>query len=346
MTVADAGPGGGASSGGGMTTSSSGGAGGMGGGTGAHGGASVGGSGSGGCATCPSEVLATGQIGAAQIAVGTNLVYWTALEGGDAVLRATPKSGNGVFQLAMVALATPKAVAAIGTTVCWAWVGGAATGGVACNPNDGNGVFTPAAATIKEPWDLHFASQDTLFVSDAMVPSKVWKLDPNAIEPLAFFNDASYGAHILGLTFHNDTVYWINIARPRRVEKYDGAGAPIEISQAAALDAPKYIVVDDDYAFWTDVDPDGGLWRGDQDTATKLWAGAALDLVVDAAHVYWTNPPDGKVFRAARNQQPMAKPDPIASNLMKPQGIAQDDQAIYWTDELAGNVWRRGKLAP
>jgi serine/threonine protein kinase len=75
----------------------------------------------------------------------------------------------------------------------------------------------------------------------------------------------------------------------------------------------------------------------------RICGGIRHPGIVDDTYVYWTNRTIPGVARAARDADPPQPADIISTVAERPYGIVVDDDAVYWTDDFDGTVWRRLK---
>lgn len=113
---------------------------------------------------------------------------------------------------------------------------------------------------------------------------------------------------------------------------------------APGEDNPRRIALDDDAVYWMGASNPGVIRRRAKASGTlptTLLADAGTGwggIAVDGTHLYATLAPEGRVVRMdKRTGGGLAD---VATGLVEPNGIAVDDEAVYFVERAKNRIWR------
>lgn len=125
-----------------------------------------------------------------------------------------------------------------------------------------------------------------------------------------------------------------------RADAYDAD--PMDFVSGLVAEAVDAIAVDGEFVYWVANAGDAGVkaWRkgGAVETVANGTSGHFITgLAIRDGYVYWASqsgmPMDGKISRAKIPAKGVAwSPETVRSNAGRPQGLAVDDDSVYWVD--------------
>lgn len=291
---------------------------------------------------CAAYVIAEDVRAPWYLTVDDTYAYWTSyLSGtedsidGDGTVRRTKKLGGGKVE---VVATSPSSFAllVVGDFLYFTVIGNGGRG--AFRVPKAGGAAAPTAFVGGEAVELAVLG-DALFVTvDASTGGAVIAV-PAAGGMQRSVVSLPPGKAPEGITADDKDIYWVNHTTPGDVGRVNVVpGGPPDIPWAAGQAAPRRIVADDEAVYWTNsAIPGGGIVRKKKSTpkdepAERIFAGNVRygSVVVDAANAYVTVEKDGAVVRIDKHNP--SRVTALATNLVDPTGLAQDADAIYFTE--------------
>jgi hypothetical protein len=288
---------------------------------------------------CEPYVIADSQPGASAwyIAVDETSVYWTSfvalgvpVRRGDGKVRSAPKLGGAARILANVSqsfdLVVDETHVFFTTEVAGGLYRVAKTGGDPFRLASG-----AALDVVRQANQLYFTGGNA--VRELTLPDGLRTIAP-----------AEQGAE--GIAVDETHLFWMNHTGGEdagiltKKPTADGGGAPVSF----AAPGGRRLAIDEDAVYWTSSNPNFAVMRQPKagGPAVRLIEAAIRfgSVVVDGAYVYAALEPEGRIVRVTKLG---GVAEELARGLANPTGLAQDADALYFTEGGTGLIKRLRK---
>lgn len=284
------------------------------------------------------------------IVVEGDEVYWADQSTGGSssgrILRTSTEPGGEIEVLADNQ-GNPERLVLTDTHVYW---GNTSTGGIFRVARDGTGLeeFVPNEAAPKRLTVVEVGQNAVLIWTRYVSAGAVVRAPLATGTPTVVVGGQPFAA---GLQTADGMLYWTSRddGAVRRLEM--GADPVVVEDLATAQDNPFSVVVDEGTIYWVNEGTqgaaylDGAVWsmpvEGGEPMLLAEGEARPFELVVDASHLYWVSRvPQGAVRRLDKTTMEVSDLVPEAA---QPGGIAQDQTAIYYTEQGAGRLLKVAK---
>jgi len=146
-------------------------------------------------------------------------------------------------------------------------------------------------------------------------------------------------APAFGIAVDETTVYWTEPTSGKVMKVARSGGQPVTV--ASGLNNPLHLVTDGTNLYWTagrrrPNEADGGELDGGETDAGDTDGGGTDGRNADGGRTDAGQSDGGSIGTVSL--RPGSKPSTLVSGLSRPNAIAVDDQALYWTDLADGTV--------
>ena len=294
--------------------------------------------------TCQPIELVAGQNTASGIAVDAMNVYWVIAVGSTGSVRKVAKAG-GTFETLVPNQDQPRTVASDGTTVYF----GGAMAQVRSVPVGGGGALNVAARNADSPVNQIVVDSNYVWWAEHNIlaggTSYVRRIPKagGAIEPLGTSPDGASDLAGVG-----DCAYFIApFNTPKLIRDCPSSAGAVYTAPAASQVVG--IKADNNHVYFLEGNVKRIPVAGGPVEPVAVLAATPLDLAIDSQNVYFI---EGTTATRACGTSWSIKKAPknggaVTTLAEPPQGcptrLAVDDQAVYWTNSVSGQIMKVAK---